>query len=186
MPFPLTITFRDLAPSPAIEGFVRRWASRLETVYHRIERCRVVIERPHQRHHQGQRYRVRVALAVPGSDVEVSRDHALDGAHENLYVAVRDAFLAARRQLAQRSRRMRAEVKTHVEPAHGRVSYLDVEGEWGYLDADGRQVYFHRNSVLGSAELAIGDEVRFTEEIGDKGPQATSVARIGEHGHHEL
>jgi ribosome-associated translation inhibitor RaiA/cold shock CspA family protein len=186
MPFPLTITFRDLKSSPAIEDFVRRWASRLETVYHRVERCQVVIERPHKHHRHGQRYHVRVTLAVPGPDVEVSRDHSLDGAHEDLHVAIRDAFRAARRQLEDHARRQRADVKSHIEPEHGRVTYLDVEREWGYLDADGRQVYFHRNSVIDHAELVVGDEVRFTDEPGVEGPQATSVARVGEHGHHEL
>jgi ribosome-associated translation inhibitor RaiA/cold shock CspA family protein len=175
-----------MEPSPATEEFIRRWTSKLETVYDRIERCEVVIERPHQHHHQGQRYRVRVTLAVPGPDVEVSRDHALDGAHEDLHVAIRDAFRAARRQLEDHARRMRADVKTHIEPEHGRVMFVDVEGEWGYLDASGRRVYFHHNSVLDPAMPAIGDEVRFTEEPGEKGPQATSVARVGEHGHHEL
>ncbi|HEX7842279.1 MAG TPA: HPF/RaiA family ribosome-associated protein [Kofleriaceae bacterium] len=186
MPFPLMIRFRDMEPSPATEEFIRRWASKLETVYDRIERCEVVIERPHQHHHQGQRYRVRVTLAVPGPDVEVSRDHALDGAHEDLHVAIRDAFRAARRQLEDHARRMRADVKTHAEPEHGRVAFVDVEGEWGYLDAGGRQVYFHHNSVLDPTMPAVGDEVRFTEEPGEKGPQATSVARVGEHGRHEL
>jgi ribosome-associated translation inhibitor RaiA/cold shock CspA family protein len=186
MSIPLTITFRDLEPSAAVEDFVRGWGSKLETVYDRIERCHVTIERPHQHHHQGQRYHVRVTVAVPGPDIEVSRDHALDRAHEDLYVAIRDAFRAARRQLEDHARRQRADIKAHVEPVHGRVTYLDVEGEWGYLDADGRQVYFHRNSVLDHAALAVGDEVRFTEEPGIKGPQATSVARIGKHGHHEL
>jgi ribosome-associated translation inhibitor RaiA len=185
MSIPLTITFRDLEPSAAVEDFIRSWGSKLETVYDRIERCQVTIERPHQHHHQGQRYHVRVTVAVPGNDIEVSRDHSLDGAHEDLYVAVRDAFRAARRQLEDHARRLRADIKVHVEPEHGRVTYLDVEGEWGYLDADGRQVYFHRNSVLDHAVLAVGDEVRFTEEPGIKGPQATSVDQIGKHGHHE-
>lgn len=186
MPFPLTIKFRDMEPSPATEEFIRHWVSKLETVYDRIERCEVVIERPHQHHHQGQRYHVRVAVAVPGPDIQASRDHALDGAHEDLRVAIRDAFRAARRQLEDHVRRLRADVKTHVEPEHGRVTYVDVEGEWGYLDADGRQVYFHHNSVVDHTMPAVGDEVRFTEKPGEKGPQASSVARIGMHGHHEL
>lgn len=120
--FPLTITFRDLRSSSTIESFIRRWASKLETAHGRIERCHVVIERPHQRHHHGQRYHVRIALAVPGPDVEVSRDHSLDAAHEDLYVAIRDAFRAARRQLEDQARRQRADVKTHAEPEHGRGS----------------------------------------------------------------
>jgi len=99
MAIPLSIAFRDMEKTPAIERFVQRWATRLEQVHPRIERCNVLIERPHQHQHQGQRFHVRVSLSVPGPDIVVSRDHALDGAHEDLYVAIRDAFRAARRQL---------------------------------------------------------------------------------------
>lgn len=52
-----------------------------------------------------------VAVAVPGPDIKVSRDHSLDGAHEDLYVAIRDAFRAARRQLADLARRQRADIQ---------------------------------------------------------------------------
>jgi len=187
MAFPLSVIFRDMEPSPAVDEFVRQWAGKLAHVYDRIERGHVVIERPHQHHHRGQRVHVTVTLAVPGPDIIVSRDHALDGAHEDVYVAVRDAFHAARRQLEDHARRMRQDVKTRVAPEHGRVTYVDAEGEWGYLESGGRQLYFHRNSVLDEGhELAVGDEVRFTEERGDKGPQVTSVARIGKHGRHAL
>ncbi len=34
--------------------------------------------------------------------------------------------------------------------------------------------------------LQLGDEVRFAETDGEKGPQATTVAPIGENGHHEV
>jgi len=186
MTFPVNITFRDLERTPAIDAFVQRWVAKLEESHPRIERCDVVIERPHQHKHQGQPFHVRVTLAVPGPDVVVSRDHAVDGRHEDLYVALGDAFRAARRRLEDHLRRQRQDVKTHVAPAHARVTYVDAEGEWGYLDADGRQIYFHHNSVLGDAILAVGDEVRFHEEAGDKGPQASSVERVGEHGHHAV
>lgn len=182
----LQVTFRDMASTPALDKLVRSWVSKLEHVYDRIERCHVFVERPHQHHRQGQRVHVRVTLAVPGPDIVVNHDHALDGAHEDMYVAIRDAFQAARRRLEDHARRQRHDVKTHVEPEHGRVTYLDAEGEWGYLETDGRRVYFHRNSVLDAAPLAVGDEVRFTEEQGAKGPQATSVSHVGEHGHHEM
>jgi ribosome-associated translation inhibitor RaiA len=101
------LTFRDIGPSPALEGFVRRWIAKLERAFPRLERCDVTVERPHQRHRHGQLYRVLVRLAVPGPDVVVSREHTLDGAHENAYVAARDAFRAARRQL----------VKARLQPA---------------------------------------------------------------------
>lgn len=186
MAIPLHLTFRDMEPSPALEDFVREWVLKLEHVHPRIERCDVVIERPHQHKHQGQPVHVRVSVAVPGPDAVVSRDHALDGAHEDAYVAIRDAFHAARRQLEDHVRRQRQDVKARSEPEHGRVTYLDAEGEWGYVEADGRQLYFHRNSVIGDEPVVVGDEVRFHEESGDKGPQASSVTRVGEHGHHEL
>jgi cold shock CspA family protein/ribosome-associated translation inhibitor RaiA len=186
MEFPLDITFRDMESSPAIEASVRRWAEKLARVYDRIVRCHVIIERPHQHQRQGQLLRVAVTLSVPGPDIVVSRNTGRLGAHEDLHVAIRDAFLAARRQLEDRARRMRRDVKTRVRPTHGRVEYLDAEGAWGYLDADGRQIYFHRNAVLGGEDLRLGDEVRFEEEAGREGPQATTVQTIGTHGYHQL
>lgn len=186
MPVPLQVTFRDMTSTSAIDELIRTWVAKLEHVYDRIERCHVLVERPHQHHRQGQRIHVRITLAVPGPDVVVSHDHSLDSGHEDMYVAIRDAFHAARRKLEDHARRLRQDVKTPVEPAHGRVTYLDAEGEWGYIETDGRQVYFNRNSVLDTQPLAVGDEVRFNEERGQKGPQATSVERVGEHGHHEV
>jgi cold shock CspA family protein len=60
--------------------------------------------------------------------------------------------------------------------------------EWGYgfLETpDGRELYFHEHSVLdgGFPELEVGSEVRFIEEPGEKGPQATTVTPVGRHGH---
>lgn len=128
MPTPLRLSFRDMESTPALEEFIHEWVAKLEHVYDRIERCDVVVERPHQHHHQGQRISVRVTLAVPGPDIVISHDHDLDGSHENAYVAIRDAFHAARRQLEDHARLQRQDVKTHVEPAHARVTYVDAEG----------------------------------------------------------
>ncbi len=94
--------------SLALEEFVRRWATKLARVYDRIGSCEVVIERPHQSQHQGQHVHVRITLAVPGPDIVVSHGQVRDGAHEDAYVAVRDAFRAARRQLEQHARRLRS------------------------------------------------------------------------------
>lgn len=102
--FPVDVRFRDMEASPALEQFVHRWAAKLGRLHDRIASCEVVIERPHQSHRHGQRVHVRVALAVPGSDIVVSHGQEIDGAHEDAYVAVRDAFRAARRQLEQHMR----------------------------------------------------------------------------------
>jgi ribosome-associated translation inhibitor RaiA/cold shock CspA family protein len=187
MPVSLRVQFRDMPASPYVESVVRDWVDKLEHIYERIEYCDVVIERPHQHHRHGQRLRVRVRVGVPGPDLVASHTHELDGAHEDVYVAIRDAFSAVRRQLEDHVRRLRRDVKARIEPQHGRVSYLDVQREWGYIDADDRRIYFHRNAVIGDVDaLDLGDEVRFAEELGREGPQATTVTRIGEHGRHAV
>jgi ribosome-associated translation inhibitor RaiA len=107
MEFPVDVRFRDMEASPALEQFAHRWAAKLGRLHDRIASCEVVIERPHQSHRHGQRVHVRVALAIPGPDIVVSHGQEIDGAHEDPYVAVRDAFRAARRQLEQ-ARRPRA------------------------------------------------------------------------------
>jgi cold shock CspA family protein len=97
-------------------------------------------------------------------------------------VAVRDAFDVARRQLEDFVRHQRGDVKSHETPPHARVSKLFPEGGYGFLETpDGREIYFHRNSVLheGFNRLKINSEVRFSEEMGEKGPQASSVTLIG-------
>ena len=45
------------------------------------------------------------------------------------------------------------------------------------LTPDGREIYFHRNSLLNGNfdKLEVGDEVRFSEEMGDQGPHASTV-----------
>ncbi len=102
--------------SPALETFAHRWAAKLATVCDRIERCEVVIERPHRHQHQGQHVHARVTVMVPGPDIVVSDDDKPDGAHDDAYVAVRDAFRAARRQLvAQLQRKYRRDrIALHV------------------------------------------------------------------------
>ena len=189
MEMPVEIAFRGMKRRPAVESFVREWVEKLEAVYDRIKRCDVVVEAPHRRHRRGNGYRVRVTMSVPGGQLVVSRAPGPDEAHQDIRVAVRDAFHAARRQLEDHVRRhLRRDVKVVEEPAHARVSFLDVERDWGTLEeADGRSIYFHRNAVLGGIDrLEVGDEVRFAEEAGDEGPQATSVEKVGAHGRHEL
>jgi cold shock CspA family protein len=69
--------------------------------------------------------------------------------------------------------------------SHARVSKLVSTQDYGFLKTpEGREIYFHRNSVLNDAfsRLEIGTEVAFTEEEGERGPQATTVKLVGRHG----
>ena len=113
MQTPLNISFRNMDPSAGIEARVREKAEKLERLYDRIISCEVVVEAPHRNHQKGKLYDVRINLSVPGDDINVGRTGPQNHAHEDVYVAIRDAFAAASRQLEDHVRKMRGDVKTH-------------------------------------------------------------------------
>ena len=79
---------------------------------------------------------------------------------------------------------MQGQVKQHEGQPIGTVIKIDSSGEFGFLEStDGREVYFHRNSVLdpGFAHLSVGARVSFAEEMGEKGVQASTVRLLGKH-----
>jgi ribosomal subunit interface protein len=108
MDLPLQITWRDIPPSEAVEADIREKAQKLEHFYDHIVSCHVVVEAPHAHHHKGKLYRVLIEIKVPGHAINVSRVPEQNHAHEDLYVTVRDAFDAARRQLQDYARAHRA------------------------------------------------------------------------------
>lgn len=178
MQIPLQITFRHMDPSPVLENRIRELAKRLEKFSTQIMHCRVLIEAPHQHQHQGQVFDVRVDLTVPGSEIAIRRARPADPSHADPYVALRDTFRAVRRKLQDYEREHRHDIKTHSEMPHGHIRELDPEHSCGRIETDdGRSVYFHRNSVLGHAfeTLKRGTKVRFAEEPGEAGPQASTV-----------
>jgi ribosomal subunit interface protein len=109
----MTISFREVQPSAAIEADIREKAEKPEEFFDRITSLRVVVERPHRRHRQGGLFHVRIDLRVPGRKIVVSREPAAHRAYEDLYVAVRDAFDDARRQLQDYATEIRRRPKTH-------------------------------------------------------------------------
>lgn len=184
MKLPLQIAFRDIPPSEALEADIRKKVAKLEQIFDRIMSCRVVVEAPHGHHNKGRLYHVSIDLTVPGEELVVNRSAEKNHAHENAYVAVRDAFNAARRMLQDFVRKQRGEVKNHQVPSHGTITELIPMEDFGRIaTADGRDVYFHRNSILDADfdQLQVGDEVRYAEEAGEAGPQASSVHLIGKH-----
>ncbi|MBI3800116.1 MAG: HPF/RaiA family ribosome-associated protein [Deltaproteobacteria bacterium] len=174
MELPLQITTPDFPLSAAVEAEIREKAARLDLYYDRIMRCRVVIEAPVGHHRQGGPYNVRIDLTVPGAELVVNHQDA-----EDLSVAIRDSFDAMRRRVEDYVRHQRGAVKAHEEALlQGHISKLFPHEGYGFVETpDGREIYFHRNSVLepGFDHVEIGTEVRFAEEAGDAGPQASTV-----------
>jgi ribosome-associated translation inhibitor RaiA len=110
---PVQIIFRHMETSPAVETRVRDLASHLGVFSDRIQTCKVVVDSPHRHHHQGKVYKVKVQLVLPGEDVVVDMERPQRDGHEDVYVVIRDAFDAAKRQLQQRMAQLRHEPSRH-------------------------------------------------------------------------
>ena len=186
MQLPLQVTFRNMDASPMVEVAVREKSEKLDRFIDRIMGCHVTIEAPNRRQHKGKLYHVRIDITVPGGEIIVNKEKPKNHAHEDVYVAIRDAFNAAKRQLEDHSRKRRGDVKTHEAPLHGKILQLFRAEDYGFITAsDGREIYFHRNSVVEGSfdDLEEGGEVRLVvaEKEGDKGPQASTVRPVGKH-----
>ena len=184
MKLPLQISFRNILHSPEIENAIFEHAERLDEFSERIMSCRVVVDVPHRHHEQGNLYQVRIDITLPGGEVVVNREPPQHDAYKDVRVATRDAFDAAVRQLEDYVRKQRVDVKKHEPAPHARIARVFPQQDYGFLRTpEGREVYFHRNSVIDADfdRLQPDAEVTFVEEQGDKGPQASTVKLVGRH-----
>jgi cold shock CspA family protein/ribosome-associated translation inhibitor RaiA len=174
MEVPLQLTTRNVELSQAEEEMIRAAALKLESFSGRITSCRVLVEVPHRRGRTGNRYNVRLDLGVPGGEIVIRRQP-----HESLATAVQDAFRAAGRRVQDHVRRVGGQVKQDQAASRGMVTMLSPAEGYGFItDHAGREIYFDRKSVLHGAfdRLEKGMDVHYTEEPGEKGPQASTVA----------
>lgn len=176
MELPLQITSRDFELPEVYREEIREKAEKLDQYYDRIMRCRVVVETPHRKQHEGKLYNVRIDITVPGGEIVVKREP-----HEDFPAAIRQAFETASRLLEEHARKQRGDVKRHEETAVARVGKIFHDRGYGFIETpDGREIYFHKNSIVNEkfSKVKIGTEVRFVEEQGVKGPQASTVTVI--------
>jgi ribosome-associated translation inhibitor RaiA len=106
------VSFRGVEPSEAVEARVRERIAGLARARgsERIDRCEVVIEAPHHHKHKGELYTVVIRMHTAGRALIVDRAHPHSPSHQDVYVAVRDAFDAAERRIEDFTRR-RASLK---------------------------------------------------------------------------
>lgn len=199
----LQITFRNMEPSKEIQEWIRAEAAKLDLLYSQLMGCRVMVEVPHRHRRKGSPYHIRIDLTVPHGEIVVKREPSLSAQarhlgerqikkhaelkipHKNLRIAIDEAFKAAGRRLQDYARRQRGDTKSRASLPKARVSKILPHGGYGFLTSDdGREIYFHKNSVLGRAfsRLKVGTCVRFVEEPGEKGPQASTVRVITKQG----
>lgn len=178
------IDFQGMEPRESLRATIFEHVADLEDRFGRITGCRVVLKAPGQHHRTGGLYEVHIRLTLPdGKEVDIGQTPHLDERHADIHFAVNDAFKRARRQLQDRVRRLQGRVKAHEGQPIGTVKKL--QDDFGFLDTDdGREIYFHRNSVRdgGFSRLRVGTRVSFAEEVGEKGPQASTVHVLGKHG----
>jgi ribosomal subunit interface protein len=174
MPASLQITLRDMPNSEALETHIREKVKKLDDLFSHVISCRVVVEMPHRHQQQGKEFNVCIDLGVPGNEIVVNRRH-----NEDPYIALRDAFDAARRQLEDYIHRLRRETKVHVMEHVGHVARISHKEGFGFIaDQDGAELYFHRENVISPSfdKLKEGDEVKFVEEVDAGRPQAKRIS----------
>lgn len=109
MELPIQITFHGMDHSAALEAAIRERAGKLEHFHPHLISCRAVVEEAARHKHQGKEFVVRLDIKVAGKEIAITRDHS-----EDPFVAVHDAFDAARRQLEDHARHQRGDVKSHA------------------------------------------------------------------------
>ncbi len=183
MQIPFDLTFRNVERTEPIESMIRDKVAKLEKICNYMILCKVAVERDQEHQRTGNPYRVRIDIVVPpGHEIVARRESSRGDMHDPLTTVIRDAFDAARRQLIEIVERQRADAKKHPRQiVEALVVKLVPDEGYGFIrDTTGREIYFHRNSVLHDDydRLIIGTGVRFVEEEGEEGPQATSVQII--------
>jgi cold shock CspA family protein len=189
MTTPIDVTFRNTAPLPDITTLVRQEVEKLERFGRRLTSCRVAVEQPQRHQRYGNRFRVRlyIGAGLP-KPIVVTREPGHSDMHDDLRTVLLGAFRAARRQLQSGAQRVRGDGKPPHEPralvARLLPGATPAEGYGFIRTLDGRELYFHRNSVLHDDfdRLTVGTEVRFEEEEGDEGPQASTVQVVSKPG----
>lgn len=103
------LNLRGVEDEAGLAEKIRRRVRRLDRYHEGIQHCQVWVEAPHGHHRQGRLYEVRLRITVPEGEIVVGGQPQTD----DLQVALRSAFDAARRQLEDQARRRRGDVKSH-------------------------------------------------------------------------
>lgn len=185
------IKFHDVERSQWVEDYIADRVQRLERFADGITSCHVTLTQEQASQAKGNKYSVMVEVRLPPNhDLAVRKQKDIRDMPSQLPALINLAFGAIERQLKKTSALRRYEEKSREdgEQPHGMIEKLFAEG-YGFIRTvdDDRQYYFHRNSVLHDdfERLAIGTEVRFSAEEGDKGPQASSVQIVSKPGARE-
>lgn len=111
--FPIKLHYKDFSPSEAFTNFVEEKIKRLEKFYEHIVRCDVYISLS-RHHHQDNVFHIKIHLAIPNADIVVNQESEKNSTYEDIYAAFRGAYRALQRQLEDKVRIIRKDIKFHV------------------------------------------------------------------------
>ena len=172
-----TLTFQGVDRSPALEEAIAKRIDELAHLHPGLMHVQIGVSELGRHHHQGRHFSVRLDLRCKGDGHEFAVTHRH---HEDPFVALRDAFDAAKRVLQDDVRRTRGAVKQHPPKRHGHVARLDRDGGFGFIeDLEGREFYFGRDNlaeVPAFDDLMPGQPVTFIETYEGDTPQARRVS----------
>jgi cold shock CspA family protein len=185
MPVVQVETHGTLLPT-SIREMIDAHVAKIRNRCGRLTACRVVVRPPGTHHKAGEPYAVSIHITLPGQrEINVGRiSNTHDPRLSDLAFAVNDAFRRAMAQMRRQMQRLEGQTKSHRGPAIGHIARLDPAGDCGFLTTeDGREIYFHAHSVLGRKfkQITTGSRVSYHEEMGEKGPQASSVRLLSRH-----
>lgn len=180
MQVPLEITYRNVEKTEDIDRLIREKMAKIEKICNYIVSCHVVIEHPQEYQNAGNPYQIRIEMSIPKNHyIVVKHGMGKEDMHLPLSTVIRKAFDAVRKQVRELVQRQHAHLKVHdVNGTIGIVNKINREEGYGFLlNAEGEDVYFHKNSVVQNEfdQLYEGATVIHTEEPTERGPKATSV-----------
>lgn len=188
MQIPLELKFDGVEASPVLETYVRERVDRLDRMCENLTACRVAVERAQHQHQTGNPYRVRIEITLPPKkDLVADKQQTIRHPRSQLRPLIRRAFEAIEKQLKKETAKRNGEVKQPpLEVPTALVVRVFPESDYGFIksSSDNEEYYFHRNAVLHDDfdRLTPGTEVRFEPNMGEEGPQASSVQIIGKPG----
>ena len=188
MEVPPEITFRGVNKTDDIEQLILDKIDKLDKLCDHIISCRVAVESNQEHQQAGNPFRVRINLRLPpGKDLVVTRESGQGNVREWLSTVLRDAFSALERQMKKEVDKQQGQVKSHPKQMDlvGYVVRVFPDKGYGFIrTVEGRELYFHQNSVLHGDfdRLEVGTGVRYFPEDGNEGPQASSVQIVDKPG----
>ncbi len=177
------IDFADFKVSSTITKKIEAKLQKLIRHSNRIISAHVTVRLPH-RHRNKHIYHIQVQLDVPGHSIVVNREPEMNYAHSDINVAIRDVFDKVTRKLDEVFETRRERPHPAAGAQHAYVLRFDPNSGYGFVvTADGEEIYFNANSLVGSSldHLKAGVEVRINTEEGEQGLQVSSLQVVGGH-----